>query len=154
MSDYQRVLLATDFSDCSQRARDVACQLADKFDAKLHVIHVIHKMAVEVPDFGMGLAFPGYLENIPETKKKLSDKAQEMLAKEIAENWKESHQATFSIRFGVPDEEIVDYASQNNIDMIVIGTHGRSGLPHLLLGSVAERVIHRASCPVVTVKQE
>lgn len=154
MKDFRTLLLATDFSDCSQKAREVACQLADKFDAQLHVIHVIHKMAVEVPDFGMGLAFPGYLENIPETKKKLSDKAQEQLAKELEENWKASHRATYSIRFGVPDEEIVEYANSNNVDMIVIGTHGRSGLPHILLGSVAERVIHRASCPVVTVKQD
>ena len=82
----------------------------------------------------MGLAFPGYLENIPETKKKLSDKAQEQLAKELDENWKSSHRATYSIRFGVPDEEIVEYANSNHVDMIVIGTHGRSGLPHILLG--------------------
>ncbi len=152
MREVQQVLFATDFSEYSHQARDFACQLAEKFGARLHVIHVVHNLAIEVPEFGMGLAFPGYLENLSEVKHELAAKAQVTLAKELTENFKEDHNVLFAIQFGIPDVEIVKYANQNAIDLIVMGTHGRSGISHVLVGSVAERVIEKATCPVTTVR--
>ncbi len=152
MSEIRRILFATDFSDCSHRARDLACEFAEKFHAELHVLHVVHNLAVEVPDFGMGLAFPGYVENLAEIKRELAAKAQESLAAELRKRWKQDHKVTFAIQFGQPAPEIADYARKNGIDLIVIGTHGRAGLQHAVLGSVAERVVQLATCPVTTVR--
>lgn len=152
MAEIKRILLATDFSDCSNHAREFACQIAVQFKAELHLLYVIHDMAVEVPDFGMGLAFPGYLENVSGVKRELSMKAHEKLEAELSEPWVEQLQVVHSVRFGIPATKIVEYAQEHDIDLIVIGTHGRVGIPHVLLGSVAERVIKHAPCPVTTVR--
>ncbi|MCA8985625.1 MAG: universal stress protein [Planctomycetaceae bacterium] len=152
MAEIKRILLATDFSECSNHAREFACQIASQFKAELHLLYVIHDMAVEVPDFGMGLAFPGYLENVTGVKRELSMKAHEKLEAELSEPWVEQLQVVHSVRFGIPATKIVEYAQEHEIDLIVIGTHGRVGIPHVLLGSVAERVIKHAPCPVTTVR--
>lgn len=152
MAEIKKVLFATDFSETSRNARDVACELVEKLGADLHTLHVIHNLAVEVPDFGMGLSFPSYLEKLPAMKQELSSKAREALGEEFESSWKDDHHLTYAVRFGVPASEIVEYADKNGIQMIVIGTHGRTGLTHAVLGSVAERVLQKAHCPVVTVR--
>lgn len=147
----QRILFATDFSECSNRARELACTLAERFEAELHLLHVIHDVAVEVPEFGMGLAFPGYLENIGQMKRDATAKALEKLQAELTDRWS-GLKTEAAVRIGVPASKVVEYAEEHQCDLIVIGTHGRTGLPHVLLGSVAERIIQHAPCPVTTVR--
>lgn len=154
MNDIRKILFATDFSDGSHPAKNLACRFAETFHAELHVLHVVHNLAVEVPDFGMGLAFPGYTENLAEIRRELAAKAQESLAAEFGDRWKRDHKVTFAIQFGQPASEIVEYAEKNRIDLIVVGCHGRTGLQHAVMGSVAERVVRSARCPVTTVRSE
>lgn len=151
MSRFKRILWATDFSECSNEARAVAVELTQLYQAELHALHVIHNLDLEVPTFAFGLDFPGYLESLPRRRQELSATAREALAKEFDADFKSKHHTTFAIQFGVPFHAIADYAQDNAIDLIVLGTHGRTGVPHVLLGSVAERVVQQAGCPVLTI---
>ncbi len=152
MIDVKRILFPTDFSESAEHAKTYACDLANRFDAQLHTIHIIHNAALEVPDFGMGLAFPAYVENLPKQRQELIQAALESLKKGMAEITSLEKEVIFEVQFGMPFTSILEYATKHEIDMIVLGTHGRTGLSHVLLGSVAERVIQRASCPVLTVR--
>ena len=136
-----RILLPTDFSDTAQHALDYARELAWRFGAGVHLLHV-------VPDPMQNWA----VEAMP-------------VVSELAERWKADAERRLeevrldglrtvrAVRVGHPFVEILQYAADNAIDMIVMGTHGRGPVEHLLLGSVAETVVRKASCPVLTVKQ-
>ena len=150
MINLKRILFATDFSDCAMQAKDTAHELCAGFGAELHLLHVIHNLAVEVPESGMEMAFPGFLENIGGQRKELRQKALQSLNAEVGASWREQHGVVLDTRFGKPFVEIVRYARDKDIDLIVVGTHGRTGLEHVLLGSVAENVVRKASCPVLT----
>ena len=152
MIDVNRILFPTDFSETASYAKTYACDLANRFDAQLHALHIIHNAALEVPDFGMGLAFPAYVENLPKQRKEMEQAALKSLCKEMANVAKLEQEVVYDVQFGQPFLSIIDYATEHEIDMIVLGTHGRTGVSHVLLGSVAERVIRRASCPVLTVR--
>ena len=123
-----RVLVATDFSSHSAAATSVACELAAKFGAELHVIHVAGKHV----DEGTVAVLSRKLSNLAESQSQLRVERRVLV--------------------GRASREIVGYACQHRIDLIVIGTHGRSGLAHLALGSVAGRVLRLARCPVLAVK--
>lgn len=150
MIDLKRILFATDFSECAVLAREMARQLAEQFGAELHILHVIHDLGVEVPDFGMGLAFPGYLENIGTQQREMKEGASKLLSQERSDCG--SVNVVTEVRFGKPFVEIIKYARDTEMDLIVVGSHGRSGITHLLIGSVAERVVRKAPCPVLTVR--
>ncbi len=144
----RRVLFPTDFSECASAAFDFACDLAQRYEAQLALLHVVHDASLDVPDFGMGLSFPGYVENIPQRRKELVEEARgalEQLANEC------SSAVDCHVEFGSPIKEILEFAEKQDIDMIVLGTHGRTGVSHAILGSVAERVVRHAGCPVLTV---
>ena len=153
MIDVKQILFPTDFSECATHSKQTAQELCDRFGADLHVLHVIHDIALEVPEFGMGLSFPGFVENIGARRSQMKNDALKSLDTEISQPWREKHAVTMSTRFGKPFLEIVRYARENHIDLIVIGSHGRTGLSHMLLGSVAEGVVREAPCPVMTVRQ-
>jgi nucleotide-binding universal stress UspA family protein len=119
-----QVLFPTDYSDISRAAGHMAAGLARRFDAKLHVIHVVPP----VTD-------PGPPESLPSA---LADLGPGL-------------DAVTALVFGRPAREIVAYASRHGIDVIVMGTHGRTGVSRALLGSVAEGVVRHAGCPVLTV---
>ena len=147
MNPFKRILFATDFSDCSQPARRVAESLAVKLSAELHLLHVIADPAVYVLD---PTALPA--EAIHEM---LAQREAESIAalNRLPEEGADEIQATVrATRQGAARDEIVHYAEENNIDLIVIGTHGRTGLGRLVLGSVAEGVVRLAKCPVLTVR--
>lgn len=78
--------------------------------------------------------------------------AHESLARLVAEHGLERFRVQTAVRPGVPHQEITDYAKEANIDLIVLGTHGHTGLVHMLMGSVAEKVVRLAPCPVLTVR--
>ena len=143
----QKILLPTDFSEYSAAATKYACELATKFDAELHLLHTLETHLTSTPGFGMGLALPNYIN---ESKAA----AEKSLAGVLDAKWAESRTVIHAIVEGSPKVEIIQYARKQNIDLIVLATHGRTGLPHVLMGSVAESVVRTAPCPVLTVRPE
>ena len=140
----QRILLPTDFSDLGEQAKAFAFELTERFDAELHVLHVLEVHLSPMPQFFMGLAPPTKIE---ESERIVRNSLEEL----ISPSWMEQHSVVLATAKGPPFVEIIRYARANNIDLIVMGTHGRSGLTHALIGSVAERVVRKAPCPVLTV---
>jgi len=137
------VLLATDFSSWARRAEDYACFFAARGHARLTVISVLEFAT------GMDPAYPvnhQYLtERMREASVLLTESKQRIAQRGIS--------VSTRIETGMPSEHIVGVAAAEDVDLVVLGTSGRSGLAHVLLGSTAERVICRAPCPVLAVRQ-
>ncbi|MFQ5733277.1 MAG: universal stress protein [Planctomycetaceae bacterium] len=152
MMSLKSILFPTDFSENSAEAARYACELVDRFRAELHVLHVIHDVSSALPDFGMGLAMPALRENLGDRKDRLEADAIGRLTKVLPAGWERGKRVVLATRFGAPFVEIIRYAREHNCDLIVLGTHGRTGLPHALLGSVAEKVIRKSPCPVLSVR--
>lgn len=143
----QRILLPTDFSNCSAAATKYACELVTRFDAELHLLHTLESHLASAPDFGMGLALPrSVTESTAAAKKSLADV--------LDPKWLPNRKVIYAVAEGSPKTEIVRYAEKEGIDLIVLATHGRTGLSHMLMGSVAESVVRTAPCPVLTVRPE
>jgi nucleotide-binding universal stress UspA family protein len=119
--------------------------LAERFGAELHVMHVIAPIPAPMPDTNMSWfpQEPDLSFQVEESKK--------TLRKEIGDNWAAKHQVVLYVEIGFAVDEIVDYARKHDVDLIVCGTHGHTGFSHLLLGSVAEKLVRVANCPVLTV---
>lgn len=141
-----KILCPTDFSEPAENALRYAFTLADKYGAKVYVQHVLEPIT-PVPGIDMGPSF-NYDER-PHTFQQVEEPLQEMLAKID----KASVPYETVVSRGAPFLEIIRTAKENEVDMIVIATHGRTGLAHILLGSTAEKVVRKATCPVLTVKQ-
>lgn len=143
----QRILLPTDFSTYSATATRYACELATRFDAELHLLHSLEVHLSTTPGFVMGLDLPTYVH---ESRKA----AEQSLTSVLDPQWLAGRKVVQAIVDGSPKVEIVRYARTHDIDVIVLATHGRSGLAHVLIGSVAESVVRTAPCPVLTVRPE
>jgi len=147
MISLKRILVPTDFSDSSRSATRYACGLAEQFDAELHLLHVLETHAVSTPQFGLGFDLPTFVR---ESRKA----AETALMSGVAPDWEVAHRVVRTVVEGSPFVEIVRYAQEKAIDLIVLSTHGRSGLVQALMGSVAEKVVRKAPCPVLTVRPE
>jgi nucleotide-binding universal stress UspA family protein len=148
MIKLKRILAATDFSECSDRALGYACGFAEAFSAELHLVYVIEPPAAVYSEPGFGyLGIEGFEESMRKD-------ADERLNALPAPPWKGQQAVVRKILFGTPFVEIVRYARENELDLIVMGTHGRGAIAHLLMGSTAERVVRKAPCPVLTVRPE
>ena len=145
--DIKRILLPTDFSSNSATATKYACELATKFDAELHVLHALEVHLASTPGFGIGLALPQY---VPEPRAA----AEKALAGVLDPQRVVGRKVVQTVVEGSPKVEIILYARTQAIDLIVMATHGRSGLAHVLIGSVAESVVRTAPCPVLTVRPD
>ena len=145
--EIKRILLPTDFSSYSATATKYACELATKFDAELHLLHTLEVHLASTPRFGMGLALPQYVHE----SRAAAEKA---LAGVLDPQWSVGRKVVRAVVEGSPKVEIVRYARTRQIDLIVLATHGRSGLAHVIIGSVAESVVRTAPCPVLTVRPE
>lgn len=143
----QKILLPTDFSNFSSVATKYACELAMRFDAELHVLHALEHHLSPTPDFGFGLDLPKYVSESRIV-------AEKKLAGIVDSRWAAGRKVTYSLSEGSPKVEIIRYAREADIDLIVLSTHGRTGLSHVMLGSVAESVVRTAPCPVLTVRPE
>lgn len=146
MLNLKRILHPTDFSDNSNQALKYACSLATQFGAELHIIHVSQNPALLSSPVNDYLPADYY--------DRLRQQVNEQLASLPDEVLNFTGSVTRNLCNGVPFVEIIRYAKENAIDMIVMGTHGYSGLKHLIIGSVAENVVRKASCPVLTVHPE
>ncbi|HLG29040.1 MAG TPA: universal stress protein [Candidatus Brocadiales bacterium] len=138
-----KILCPYDFSESSSHALRYAIEFASAYKAKLYLLHVFD---IRVLDYGE----PIYGISIP-TKDAIGTIKTE-LANSIPEKVKNELQVETIVVSGVPFYEIIKFANENGIDLIVMGTHGRTGIAHILLGSVAEKVVRKASCPVLTVR--
>jgi nucleotide-binding universal stress UspA family protein len=148
MIEMKRILFPTDFSENSKVAQKYACTLAEQFQADLHLLHVLVDPAVVIPE-------PGTFFPIPDTfLAEMQEKTKAALDKALDPAWCERNKVHRVMRRGTPFVEIVKYAREADVDLIVIGTHGRTGLAHVLLGSVAEKIVRKAPCPVLTVRPE
>lgn len=142
----KKILFPTDFSDCARTAQEYARALAEQFQADLHVLNVLADVMMMMPEPGSALSLPqNYLVD-------LKTEAERALEKVLPEAAQKGHRIVRALRMGNPYVEIVKYADEADADLIVVGTHGRSGFSHLLLGSVAEKVVRKAHCPVLTVR--
>ncbi len=145
MLTFKKILVPVDFSDCSNDAVRHARELAARFDSELHLLHVVESW----PPAGSvtSEAYPMYHDYVVQ----LNDHATKQLA-EVAANIAGSIPVQHVIRSGHIQQEIIKYITDEKIDLAVIGTHGRTGLSHWLMGSVAEKVVRLAPCPVLVVR--
>ena len=147
MITLNHVLVATDFGEASDAALNYGKALARTFGAALHVIHVTDDLASHI--------MPPALSpiNLGPLQAGLERDAQEMLDARISgEDLLELRARTAIVTSITPGQAILDYAGHADIDLIIVGTHGRTGLAHLFLGSIAERIVRSAPCPVLTVR--
>jgi nucleotide-binding universal stress UspA family protein len=146
MIDLKRVLVPTDFSEYSQAALTYGVALAEKFGSSLYLLHIVQDLALFVPD-AIAIAPP-----IAPPVEQFRAAAQTALERLVRENQLEKLAVQCRVAEGTPFYEIIRFAKEEDIDLIVMGTHGHSGLAHVLLGSVTEKVVRKAPCPVLTVR--
>jgi universal stress protein A len=144
MPTFAKILMPTDFSDRAAGAIRHARAIATKFGSEIRLLHVLPDMSVVLPE----AVVPAPVQ--PPDLAELQSNAVEGLKKVVQEFDLGGLNVTFEARIGSPADEIVDAAKAWEADLVCLGTHGRTGLSHLLLGSVAERVVRTAPCPVLT----
>lgn len=145
MKDFKTILFANDFAETSEEVFDYALTMAKKYDAKLLIVHVINE-PVDLRGFYVPhISFENLEKEIAEGAEKMMEKFCRTKIKDFA------NYETF-ILSGIPYEEIMKKADETQTSLIIMGTHGRRGLDHMLFGSTAERVVRGAGCPVLTVR--
>ncbi len=142
--DFKKILVGTDFSDYSERALAYAEKLSVKFEAEILLLHVIESFTYSLTDT---MTVVGHDQALVATANALMDNLKKGL-----DDRKVS--ATCFVEHGRAYREIVKTAEDKGVDLIVIGAHGRTGMEHLLLGSVAEKVVRLAPCSVLTIPGE
>jgi nucleotide-binding universal stress UspA family protein len=140
------VLVATDFGKASQSALDYGREFARTFGARLHVLHVVENPLIWVGPEAAGI-------DMVQMQKDLEEAAVQQMDRLLTTEDRQQLKAVSSVRTGrTAAMEIVDQAKQVKADVIIMGTHGRRAINHLLMGSVAEKVVRLAPCPVLTVR--
>jgi nucleotide-binding universal stress UspA family protein len=143
MFPFRHVLVATDFGDSSRRAIEVATGLVEGSDARLTVVHVCELPNLVYGDFGFTLV---------DVVGPLEEAAKARLVEQMSDVRAKVPTAKSQLRTGIAWEGILDAAKADGADLIVVGTHGRHGVRHVLLGSVAEKVVRLSKVPVLTVR--
>jgi nucleotide-binding universal stress UspA family protein len=145
MKSFTKILIAIDFSENSECAFDYALTLATQFDAELTIMHVINE-PVDLRGF--------YVPHISfeQLEKEIEESADKMMETFCTSKLGAFTNYKKAIVTGIPCDEITEAASRIGASLIVLGTHGRTGLDRILFGSTAERVVRSASCPVLTVR--
>jgi len=145
MIQFDRILFPTDFSTCAAAAQKVAFDLARQGKSKLYVLHVVPRMS-----------FLGDSEvfhiRVPDISAAMKAAAQQQIDALIPQSLRQEIDVETVVLDGTPSLEIVRFARDRRIDVIVISTHGRSALQHLLLGGTSDKVIRQTPCPVLIVK--
>ncbi|MHC4140190.1 MAG: universal stress protein [Planctomycetota bacterium] len=144
MISLKKILCPIDHSDCSKEALKYAVSFAMKDEAKLYLLHII-----DIRSFSEGL--DAMSKPIPdeETLEQLRTKLLDCIPEDIRDDM----DVEATVIQGIPFAEIISTAKEKEIDMIVIGSHGRTGISHMMMGSVSEKVVRKAPCPVLTVRQ-
>ena len=146
MFPLKKIMCPVDFSEHSFKALKIAREMAEKFSAELYIPHIILPVPlVPTPPHPVSFDVATYRENLKEN-------SQKTLQKIIEEKTSDSIQTFAIVEQGDPAHEIMKIVKEKKIDLIVISTHGHSGLHHLIFGSVAEKIIRHTSCPVLTIR--
>ncbi len=140
------ILCPVDFSETSDLATRYAVSMAQSFHARMTLLHVVAPPLAALPGEAGILAVPQADIN------EIAEACRERLEKVVGTLEAAGIELQYKVVSGVPFLEIVRFSREHDFDLIVMGSHGRSGLGHLLIGSVAERVVRKAPCPVLTVK--
>ena len=145
MKPFEKILTAIDFSESSDFAFEYALTLARQFEAELTVMHVINE-PVDLRGF--------YVPHISfeQLEKEIEEGAEKMMEKFCQTRMGDFTRYTTAVVAGIPYEEILRKAEESGASLIVLGTHGRTGIDHLIFGSTAERVVRSAACPVLTIR--
>lgn len=142
--DIRRILVPSDFSEHSEKAFTWALAMAERWRARLLLLHVVPQPVY--PPMLMGTYF-----NVAEFEASLKEDAETRAKEFLGKTGTRTVQVDAKVLIGEPFGDICRIAEEEKVDLIVIGSHGRTGLSHVLLGSVAERVVRHASCPVLVV---
>ncbi len=143
MSLFQHILVPVDFGEPSEHAVDLAVEMAIRCDAKLTLFHAGPTPASYYAAYGEGITFPDG---------ELQTRANAMLAAALARAQTRYPRADSAVTIGTPWEEILGAVKARAADLVVMGTHGRRGVAHVFLGSVAEKVVRHATVPVLTTR--
>ncbi len=142
----KKILVCTDFSDNSEPARQLACEYAKAFGAGLLLVHVIDSFS----------SFPSYVDWVGDELQGILNRLQETAKASLEALGKECRQEVADVttycKEGLPPQEIAKLAAEENADLVVMGTHGRTGVRHLLMGSVARNVLRTVHRPVLIVE--
>jgi universal stress protein A len=142
----RKILAPTDFSPHAETAVRYACGLAERLGSELHLLHVLSEVVLAGPDPMFTPVMP------PDYYRESEEQSLETLGRSLDPSWGEPPIVRTAVVWSTSVEGIVDYARDHEVDLVVIATHGRTGLSHVLLGSVAERIVREAPCPVLTVR--
>ena len=148
MLSISRILVPTDFSEPSEEALKYAKGLASCLGSSIYVLHVLEDLAAHAWTTEV------YVSALPGVHEEMERQARERLDQVLTAEEKTRFKAETALRMGSAFVEVVRYAREQGIDLIVMGTHGRGAIAHMLLGSVAERVVRKAPCPVLTVRHK
>lgn len=141
------ILVPIDFSIHSKNALKYAVPMAKQFRASVHLVYVVEP-TVYPADLGFGqVVLPGVEE---ELREKGGEELQALIQREMGKGVP----ASWTVRTGNPHQEILREAEEKNVDLIVVATHGHSGVEHMLFGSTADRIVRHARCPVLTVRPQ
>ncbi|WP_332900326.1 universal stress protein [Haladaptatus sp. CMSO5] len=144
---FDRILIPTDGSDPARPAVEMAVGLAETHGAMLHVLYIVDQPTTVS---GMGEGFSG-LDDLLDALEERGHQATKAIVEQARERGIET---TAAVRRGNPHDDILSYAEDNDIDVIVMGTHGRTGVKRALLGSVTENVVRHSEIPVLTVHRD
>lgn len=143
MINIKNILCPVDHSDCSKEALKYAVSFAIRDKSKLYLLHVI-----DIRAFGESITTMTPQMPDDETLKQLKTKLLDCIPEEMRDDM----DVEALVIQGIPFVEIISTAKKNDIDMIVLGSHGRTGIAHMMMGSVSEKVVRKAPCPVLTVR--
>jgi len=146
MNEINKILVPIDFSDYSKKALQYSVKIAKRFEANISLVYVIEP-AVYPADFSMGQIA------VPAADMDLHERAKEELKNLAATEIGETISVEIILKTGKPFVEIIETANDIDADMIIIATHGHTGVEHLLFGSTAEKVVRKAPCPVLTLRE-
>jgi len=143
----KKILCCVDFSANCEPARRLALAYAGAFGARLAILNVINTRVLRHPALVDLPVYEEALQSVEENARAALDAVGAECGKVVAE-------VTVHSRTGIPASEIVLFADEEGVDLIIMGTHGRTGFTHLLVGSTAETVVRTAHCPVLTVRSQ
>ena len=147
MITLKNVLVAIDFGEASETALAYGRELARMAGATLHVLHVVENVIAGA------VGVEGYVTDFASLQREVEESARKQLDSMVTDEDRRTLAAkTVTKTSNSPALSIVSYARDAHIDLIIVGTHGRGGMAHLFMGSVAERVVRAAPCPVLTVR--
>ena len=149
MFPFQKILCPTDFSEASLRGLKMASEMAEKFGSQVIVLYV-NKPIQTLP--APQIEAREIIFDVEAFEENVSRDAQQNLAVVVENYFPPGIEPRHEVRLGQPSEEILKVADDEKVDAIFMATHGRTGLKHIVFGSVAERVVSRANCPVLTVR--